>query len=129
MSSSKPDHERSDTESRVALEYPKSKTDLAADLESELTIASVEEEDVAKRHSPVNLKHVVHFEESSKSLVLGWVVAEQIGKVLGSLDMDDWIGKKITLFLDPTVTYNGERVGGIRIRPVSPERGDAHEQT
>ncbi len=99
------------------------------DLVLELTIASVEEEDVARRHSPVKLKHVVHFAESSKSLVLGWAVAEQIGEVLGSLDMDDWIGKKITLFLDPTVAYNGTRVGGIRIRPVSPERGDAHEQT
>ena len=99
-----------------------------ADLELELTIVSVEEEDVARRHSPAKLKHVVHFAESSKSLVLGWVVAEQIGETLGSLDMDDWIGKKITLFLDPTVTYNGLLVGGVRIRPASPERGDAHEQ-
>lgn len=37
-------------------------------------------------------------------------------------DTDDWIGKNITLYVDPTIKFGVKRVGGIRIRPGGPEQ-------
>jgi hypothetical protein len=36
-------------------------------------------------------------------------------------ETDDWIGRKITLYLDRTVEFQGRVTGGIRIRAPRPE--------
>ena len=40
-------------------------------------------------------------------------------------ESDNWIGKRAELYFEPTVTYGGQEVGGIRIRAMSdiPARG------
>jgi hypothetical protein len=35
---------------------------------------------------------------------------------MGSDNTDDWIGKQIVLFVDPSVSFAGKIVGGIRLR-------------
>ncbi len=92
-----------------------------------VTIHSVIEQDVVRRGEPEKLKHVVHFHETNKALVLGLTNAELIAEAVGSDDMDQWPGKQVTLFFDPDVYFDGERVGGIRVRPVTEDLG-AHEQ-
>jgi hypothetical protein len=38
-------------------------------------------------------------------------------------DSDDWTGKWVELFVDPTVSFRGKRTGGVRIRALTPEPG------
>ena len=64
------------------------------------------------------VKHVVYFHETSKALVLGLTNAELIAKAVNTTDMDEWDGKRITLFFDPEVCWDGEQVGGIRVKAV-----------
>ena len=90
-----------------------------------VTIHSVVEQNVAGRHQPEKLKHVVHFQGTSRALVLGLRNAELIAEAVGSDDMDEWVGKQIVLFFDPDVYFDGERVGGIRVRSVTEDRSEA----
>lgn len=41
----------------------------------------------------------------------------QIEKMYGG-NFQDWIGKQITLYVNPDVEYGGETVGGIRVRVI-----------
>jgi len=83
-----------------------------------VTMHSVIEQNVARRHEPEKLKHVIYFHETSKALVLGMTNAELIAEAIGSEDLDEWTGKRITLFYDPDVDFDGTRVGGIRVKAV-----------
>ena len=38
-------------------------------------------------------------------------------------ESDDWIGKCITLWRDPSVKFKGKRTGGIRVREIVPSDG------
>ncbi len=51
-------------------------------------------------------------------MVLGLTNAELIAKAVGTTDMDEWPEQKITLFFDPEVCWDGERVGGVRVKAV-----------
>lgn len=53
-----------------------------------------------------------------------WIVcktnADVIAMLHGRAPLRDWIGKRITIFDDPTVEAFGKVVGGIRVRPTRP---------
>ena len=58
-------------------------------------------------------KGVLHFEENVKP----WIVSKE--KLLPiknkyGLETDKWIGKKITLYFDPTIRFGREVTGGVR---------------
>lgn len=58
-------------------------------------------------------KGVLHFEENIKP----WIVSKE--KLLPiknkyGLETDKWIGKKITLYFDPTIRFGRETTGGVR---------------
>jgi len=61
-------------------------------------------------------KYVLVFEGLEQGLVLNRQNSDTLVELFGSDDSDDWIGKKITLFHDPHVTFKGRRVGGLRLR-------------
>lgn len=61
-------------------------------------------------------KWVLHFNETDKGLSLNKTNIQMLEIVCGSDDTDNWKGKQIVLFWDPTVDYMGKMVGGIRIR-------------
>ena len=94
-----------------------SKGDLETDLA--LTIKAVREEDVAQHGERRKMRFVAYFEEIDKGLVLKWTLAEAIEAVTGLRDMDSWAGQPIVIYLDPDVTYNGLKVGGIRVKAVA----------
>ena len=58
-------------------------------------------------------KGVLHFEENIKP----WIVSKEklmpIKNKYG-LETDKWIGKKITLYFDPTIRFGRETTGGVR---------------
>jgi hypothetical protein len=60
---------------------------------------------------------VLYFKELSKGLVLNTTSIRVAEKTFGP-DSDDWIGQKVTLYVDPNVQFKGQIVGGLRIRPI-----------
>lgn len=82
-----------------------------------VTIRKVVEEAIPMpQHGGEELKQVVYFDEFEKAMVLNWINAQTIAKITGSESFDDWPDKKIVLYDDPTVSFAGQLVGGIRVR-------------
>lgn len=59
---------------------------------------------------------VVYFRELPKGLVLNVTTIRTFEAAFGG-DSDDWIGNKVTLYVDHGVSFKGKVVGGLRIRP------------
>ena len=65
-------------------------------------------------------KVVLLFSGAKKGLVLNVTNANRIAVNLGSDEIDDWIGKAITIY--PTTTeFNGKQVDCIRVKEEMPE--------
>lgn len=79
-------------------------------------IQSVSQENVAKEGADPEMKWCLHFTNLDKPLVLNTTNMQLIAKFLGSEDTDDWEGKKIILYDDPSVSFGGKLTGGIRVR-------------
>ena len=61
-------------------------------------------------------KPCMTFIGKSKGLIFGPTVWQQMQDITGQDDSDAWIGKTVTLFVDPSVSFGGKHVGGIRIK-------------
>lgn len=59
---------------------------------------------------------VIFFKELDQGVVLCKESILQLEQICGSDDTDQWIGKKVTMFFDPNIRYQGKLVGGIRFR-------------
>ncbi len=81
-----------------------------------VTIVNVHEVDVAMEGREPDMKWAMTFREFEKPMILNSTNAQLCEKFLGSDDTDDWAGKKVVLYDDPTVAFGGELVGGIRVR-------------
>lgn len=81
-----------------------------------LTMTTVSQENVAKEGVEPEMKWCLHFEESDKPLVLNQINMQLIAQITGSTNSDNWAGKKVVLFNDPTVSFGGKLTGGIRVR-------------
>jgi hypothetical protein len=81
-----------------------------------MTVTGCERHNVAKEGAEPEQKWCLEFEESDKPLVLNAINIQLCEKVFGSDDTDHWVGKKIVLYVDPTVSYGGKVTGGIRVR-------------
>lgn len=75
------------------------------------TIERVDEEEVGD-----SAKLVVYFTEVPNGIVLGPTTIAQIVDAVGSDETDDWVGHAIVAYKDPTVMFQGRKVGGIRFR-------------
>lgn len=83
-----------------------------------VTITGLERQNVAKEGAPEELKWVMHFEEFDRGLVLNSTNGQLVAHALKSDESDDWTNQKIILFDDPSVSFGGKLVGGIRVRAV-----------
>lgn len=81
-----------------------------------VTITGVEQINVAMEGKEAEMKWCMSVREFPKPMVLNATNAQLCEKFLGSDDTDDWVGKKVILYDDPTVSFGGELVGGIRVR-------------
>ena len=82
-----------------------------------LTISGVEQVNVATSdQAPENRWCLLFEEDDVKPFVLNSTNGGLIQHYLGSDDSDDWVGKQITLYHDPTIQFAGKLVGGIRVR-------------
>ena len=62
------------------------------------------------------MKWALSFEELDKPLVLNVTNIQMCAKACGSEDTDHWMSKKVVLYEDPSVSFGGKVVGGIRVR-------------
>ena len=82
-----------------------------------VTIDGFEEVNVAKEGAEADYKWALSFKELDKPLVLNSINAQIIGKTFNCDDeLNDSIGKKIVLYVDPNVSFGGKLTGGIRVR-------------
>ena len=87
-----------------------------------LTIRGLQEENVAMQEAAPEMEWCLFFEELDKPMVLKPVNTALIAQFLGD-ETDEWIGKKVVLFYDPSIMFKGQLKGGIRVR--QPRQGTA----
>lgn len=84
-----------------------------------LTIESVSAGELTGDQGRKTKKPIATFKETKKKLALNNTNCKTIVQLYGSNEVNDWAGKRITLF--PTTTqFGGETKDCIRIRPVIP---------
>ena len=95
----------------------------AIDLDGQERVATIAEYRMEEIGEEKTEKPVIYFEGNCKPVILNVTNANLIAEALGSEEMDDWVGKQITLY--PTrVPFKGKRVDAIRVKEDAP----AHEQ-
>jgi hypothetical protein len=67
-------------------------------------------------------KWVMYFKEHEKGMVLNTTTIRVLEQAFGD-DSDHWIGKRVMVYVDPNVSFQGKIVGGLRIR--TPKKGAA----
>lgn len=80
------------------------------------TINNVEERTVAAPGKEPKTKLVLFFNETQKGLVLNMANGDALYDMTHHEDPSEWIGQRVELFVDDTVTYAGKKVGGVRLR-------------
>ena len=81
-----------------------------------VTIASQEPKDMAPTGKPPEMKIILGFSELDKKLVCNKTNALIIAAIHREDDSENWVGKQVVLYFDPTVSYGGKITGGIRVR-------------
>jgi hypothetical protein len=81
-----------------------------------VTVGGYEQVNVAMENQAPDMKWALTFKEEEKPFVLNQTNGQLIGVITGSDDFDDWIGKKVVLYNDPTIVFAGKVTGGIRVR-------------
>lgn len=80
-----------------------------------VTLADLRQETINK-DGKAETVWVGYFEELDKGMVLKSTNLQLLAQVCGSEQSEDWIGRKVVLYADPTVSMAGKVVGGLRIR-------------
>ena len=87
-----------------------------------VTIKSYEKVNVALESMAPEMKWTVRFLELPKPLVLNSTNGQLLEAITGSDNSDDWIGKKVVLYNDKTVSFAGRITGGIRVRAIKTQQ-------
>ena len=81
-----------------------------------VTVDRIEQKNVAREDEAPEQKWIVFFKEYEKAMVLNTTNINGLAKACGSDDTDEWGGKEVIVYVDPTVGYGGKITGGLRIR-------------
>jgi len=82
------------------------------------TIRAVVPEQFRSRDSSQgkSTKWIMYFAEAQKGLTLNSTIIKVMAAAFGE-QSEQWVGKKVRLYVDRTVEFGGRVVGGIRIQP------------
>lgn len=94
--------------------------DFEPEEEKVLTIASVNPKETVVTQEGKTQKAVVHWVEKEKAMILNVAKSKSIAKVCGSPYFEDWVGKRVQLYIDNKVKAFGEIVSAVRVRPYAP---------
>ncbi len=81
-----------------------------------VTIVNVHEQDVAMEGKPAEMKWVMVTREFDKPLITNQTNLQLIAKFLGTKITEEWVGKQVVLYDEPSVVFGGELTGGIRVK-------------
>lgn len=81
-----------------------------------VTVQGVKQVNMAKDDEAPEMKWAIKFVELDKPMVLNSTNIHVAAKIFNSVNTDDWKGKEIVLYTDPTVSFGGQVVGGLRFR-------------
>lgn len=81
-----------------------------------VTIKEIYQDNVAKEGAPEELRWCIAFDELEKPMVLNSTNGQIIAQITKNEDTDHWVGHKVVLYDDPSVSFGGKLVGGIRVR-------------
>jgi hypothetical protein len=84
------------------------------------TIDYVQKEKVTGVGGKTEEEVVAHFSDGNKPLILNKTNMKTIQKIYKTPYIEDWRGRKIQIYYDPTVKFGRDTVGGLRIRPIVP---------
>ena len=101
-----------------------------------VTIKSYEQVNVGT-DSQEELKWALSFNELPKPMVLNSTNGQLIANIVrnnygvqnNAGDFDNWIGKKVELWNDPSVGFAGRITGGIRVRPAATANAQTNVQS
>lgn len=93
------------------------------DKDTIVTISKVKYEEVTGEKGRTDKCLVAYFDGIENGMIVNVTNSKTIQKLYNEPDPAKWVGKKITLFVDPNVSIKGEKVGGLRIRPILPKNG------
>lgn len=65
------------------------------------------------------LVEFAHGSDTLKPLVLNSTNIRRCVATFGTQETDDWVGKAIVVYDDPTIEFGGKLVGGLRLRAVA----------
>jgi hypothetical protein len=88
------------------------------DGEMVVTIKKIGKVNVAMDDQPEERKWVMLLAEFKKPMVLNSTNIQLLAKALGSEEANDWIDKRVILYVDDNVSFGGKLVGGIRVRAI-----------
>lgn len=95
------------------------KENLAHDKDTIVTIAHGGKEQVGQGANKEE-KYVLYFKEMQTGLIVNNTNADAIARAHPVDDDEELVGKPLALYVDPTVTFGSNTVGGIRVRPEAP---------
>ena len=81
--------------------------------DSVCTIKSIKLEEMQGNGSET--RWVLYFSEHTKGMVLNTTTIRVLEKAFGD-DSDGWVGKRVMVYVDPNVSFQGKVVGGLRLR-------------
>jgi hypothetical protein len=80
-----------------------------------VTIAGIKRENMAREDEAPEYRWTVKFKELDKPMVCNQTNLKRIFRICGD-DTDEWPGKRVVVYTDPDIEYQGKVVGGLRIR-------------
>ena len=85
-------------------------------------IKDIKAEEVRNPNGGAETKQVIYFDGDIKpdKMILNVTNMKSIAKATGTNYMDEWIGKKIQLYIDPAISAFGTVTEGVRIRDFAP---------
>ena len=82
-----------------------------------VTIVDITKENVALPGEPKREKGIAHFRELDRPMILNATAVNELETLFGS-DVADWFNKRVELYVDPNVHFQGKKTGGLRLRAV-----------
>ena len=89
--------------------------------EKTVTITSIGSGDVVGVGGETSTKPIMRFAEPVKPLIVNTTNFKMMQRLFQSKYIEDWYGRQIILYGDPSVKFGRETVGGVRVKSVLPQ--------
>ena len=93
------------------------------------TIVSCEEEPIQSQTGADEMKWVLYLSDDLKPLILNSTNINRLIAACGTDDVDEWAGKQIVVYNDPSISYGGSVTGGCRVRAVKATKRPTKRQS